>query len=55
MTIGKLIKAWRNTNRIGIRETARSIGISAATLSRIERGKACDATVMLQIINWLFS
>lgn len=53
--IGKLLKLYRNVNDIGIRELSKELGISRATLSRIERKNICDSKIMLKIINWLFS
>ena len=52
--IGELIKAWRDKYRLGVRSAAKSIGVSAATISRIERGKQIDAETMLKLVNWLF-
>lgn len=53
--IGALLVLYRATLRIGIREMAREIGISAATASRIERGHAMDAETLLKMWAWLNS
>ena len=37
----------------GVRETAKEIGVSAATLSRIENGKQPDLTTFEKICKWL--
>lgn len=37
----------------GIRETAKEIGISPATLSRVENGKLPDLDTFRRICNWL--
>jgi transcriptional regulator with XRE-family HTH domain len=37
----------------GVRELATEIGISIATLSRIERGHAMDAATLMKVLNWL--
>lgn len=37
----------------GIRETAKQIGISAATLSRVENGNVTDLDTFRKICNWL--
>lgn len=37
----------------GIREVATEIGISSATLSRVENGKIPDLTTFAKICNWL--
>lgn len=41
--IGRLLVLYRATQQQGVRELSHEIGISAATLSRIERGHAMDA------------
>jgi DNA-binding Xre family transcriptional regulator len=46
---------YRSTRQIGVRERATEIGISAATLSRIERGHAMDATTLIGVWQWLLS
>lgn len=53
--IGKLLSLFRRVEDIGTRELADEIGISAATLSRIERGGAMDARTMARLIRWLFT
>lgn len=40
-------------NRIGMRECAKEIGISPATLSRIERGKMPDLMTYAKVCKWL--
>lgn len=48
------VKAKRTIfDKIGLREAAREIGISAATLSRIENGKTPDVETMGMICFWL--
>lgn len=41
------------SNRMGMRECASEIGISAATLSRIERGKMPDLMTYAKVCKWL--
>lgn len=53
MKLGKLVADWRTMNRYGTREVAKEIGISHATLSRIESGKPCDSGSMLKLITWM--
>lgn len=55
MKIGKLIKQHRAFADIGIRDFAAVLGVSAATLSRIERGENMDGKTLAQIIKWLLS
>lgn len=54
MHIGKVIADYRYANRIGVRDLAKEIGISAATLNRIELGNGCDSASLLKIAGWLF-
>jgi transcriptional regulator with XRE-family HTH domain len=53
--IGELIKAWRKEHRHGTRALAKVLGISAATLNRIEHGQPIDGDTQLKLINWTFS
>ena len=53
MKLGELIRLWRNVERIGIRDLAKEIGVSHATLSRIERGENMDGRSLAKIIHWL--
>lgn len=41
------------TNRLGMRVCADEIGISPATLSRIERGKLPDILTFAKLCKWL--
>ena len=54
MRVGKLIRLYRSVQEIGVREMAKEIGISSATLSRLENGKSLDQSNMLKVINWFF-
>lgn len=49
--IGSLLRERRGER--GIRETAKEIGVSAATLSRIENGKQPDLATFPKICGWL--
>jgi len=49
--IGPLLREKRGDQ--GIREIAKEIGISPATLSRIERGKVPDLETFSKICRWL--
>lgn len=51
--IGQLLVLYRATKNYGVRELGREVGISAATLSRIERGHAMDADTLLKLWAWL--
>lgn len=51
--IGKLLRLHRNVRDIGVRELAPEIGISIATLSRIERGHVMDLATWMKVQKWL--
>lgn len=51
--LGIVLRAWRERERMGIREAAKSIGISHATLSRIENGKPTDGATLWRLMCWL--
>jgi DNA-binding Xre family transcriptional regulator len=55
MRLSKALKLMRATENIGVREQAKKIGISPASLSRIENGKDCDAPSTVKLIVWLIS
>lgn len=51
--LGIVLKAWRESQGIGLREAASMIGTSRSTLSRIERGMKADGDTLAKIIRWL--
>lgn len=51
--LGVVLRAWRNNQRMGVREAAKQIGISHATLSRIENGKPTDGQILWRVLVWL--
>lgn len=53
MRIGELLKIYRAMEGFGIRDFAAELGVSAATLSRIERGENMDGKTLAKIITWL--
>jgi transcriptional regulator with XRE-family HTH domain len=52
-SIGSVLKEKRESKNQGIREAAKEIGISSATLSRIENGKLPDLESFSKICKWL--
>lgn len=50
-TLGRKLQAQRGER--GVRETAKEIGISHATLSRVERGYLPDLDTFSKICKWL--
>jgi transcriptional regulator with XRE-family HTH domain len=53
MRLGNVIRRWRTMEEKGIREVAKEIGTSHATLSRIERGEQCDSDTLALVLLWL--
>lgn len=51
--LGAVIRGWRERHRIGVREAATMIGLSVATLSRIENDKPAEARTLIAILDWL--
>ena len=50
-SLGQLVAQKRG--KVGIRTTAREIGVSPATLSRVENGKLPDLANFAKICQWL--
>jgi len=48
-----MIRLMRMVNNRTIRDLAAEIGISAATLLRVEQGKAFDVATLLRLLQWL--
>jgi transcriptional regulator with XRE-family HTH domain len=55
MRIGRMIRLYRATVDTPLRRIADDIGISASTLSRIEKGAAIDMVSFGKLIAWLFT
>ncbi len=55
MRLGKLLKQHRAFAGYGIRQFAAELGVSAATLSRIERGENMDGKTLAKILSWLLT
>ena len=53
MQIALLLKKWRLINDIDMKRLSGEIGISAATLYRIEAGHDVDGATLMKIFNWL--
>jgi DNA-binding XRE family transcriptional regulator len=52
--LAKLIGHYRLLERKTCRELAAEIGISASTLSRIERGEMMDGVTLATVLAWVF-
>lgn len=53
--IGELIKVHMILNKVSQASIMKQIGISKATLCRIERGQVCNQETTLKLIQWIFS
>lgn len=51
--ISEMLKLYRNTHGVSIRECSKEIGVSTATLSRIENGKDCDMKSLFKLLEWM--
>lgn len=51
--LGRVLVLYRATRNIGVRELSTECGVSAATISRIERGHAMDAATLIRLWTWL--
>jgi transcriptional regulator with XRE-family HTH domain len=51
--LAHMLKLYRASRDIGVREMGAAIGISAATISRIERGGSMDLPTWQKIQDWL--
>jgi DNA-binding XRE family transcriptional regulator len=52
--LAKLLGHYRPLERKTCRELAEEIGISASTLSRIERGEMMDGVTLALVLAWVF-
>lgn len=55
MQLGDVLRKWRRQGDFSVREAAERIGISFATLSRIEHGDKMDGSTLAKILTWLLS
>lgn len=53
MRLGDVICAYRHESHIGVRDMAKEIGCSPATLSRLERNYNCDSDTLAKVMLWL--
>lgn len=51
----RLLIAWRERERLGLRKAAEHIGIHYGSLHRIEHGLNVDATVLSKVMIWMLS
>lgn len=55
MKLGTVIRRYRVTNELTLREVGKEIGIGAATLMRLEQGRDMDSRTMAKVLAWLFA
>ena len=53
MKLCEVLKQYRWVRKVGVRELAAEIGLSAATLSRIEHGEVPSGPKLAKILIWL--
>lgn len=53
--LGAMLRLYRTVRGRSLRDVAPAMGISAATLMRVETGQACDAATMLKLWHWLLA
>ena len=53
MTLGNVLRMWREASGLNVRDAAKEIGTSASTLSRLERGYALDGDTLATVICWM--
>jgi len=53
MRLGAVLRKWRTMEERTIRDVAREIGTSSATLLRIEQGKPCDSGTLAAVLMWM--
>jgi transcriptional regulator with XRE-family HTH domain len=55
MKLGLALSGYRDSRSLTVRALAKQIGVSHATLSRVERGYACDSGTLAKIMVWLLA
>lgn len=55
MKLGTVIRRYRVTNELSLREVGKEIGIGAATLMRLEQGRDPDGRTVAKVLAWLFT
>lgn len=55
MQLGSVLKKWRRMEDITVRAASKLMGVSAATLCRIENGETMDGVTLARILTWLTS
>ena len=53
--LAQMLYLWRTVNRLSLRDMAKEMGTSSATLMRIEHGHVCDLQTWRTLENWMFT
>lgn len=53
MRLGEVLRGYRAANRLGVRALAKTIGVSHATLNRIEHDEGASSDTLAKILLWL--
>lgn len=53
MRLGSVLRKWRLMCELDLRTAGKQMGLSAATLLRIEQGHDLSGVSLAKIINWL--
>jgi transcriptional regulator with XRE-family HTH domain len=48
-----MLYLWRTVNRHSLRDLGKEIGVSAATLMRVEHGYGTDAATFVKLLAWM--
>jgi hypothetical protein len=51
---GAMLRLWRETQGLSLRDVERFCGIDHCTLQRLEKGGQCDVRSWLKLQRWLF-
>lgn len=51
--LARMVRHLRHVEDRTLRELGKEIGVSAATLMRVEQGYAMDATTFLRVVCWM--
>lgn len=54
MKLGQVIRRYRITSELSLRDVGKEIGIGAATLMRLEQGRDPDGQTLTKVLVWLF-
>jgi transcriptional regulator with XRE-family HTH domain len=53
MKLGYVLRRYRVTSELTLRDVGKEIGIGAATLMRLEQGRDPDGATLTKVLMWL--